>query len=237
MNEKMKQNQNKLIMPVICVSAFAVASSQAALSILDGDFQASSAGSSVSDSGWWEQNNISDDFAEFIKAESDGNSPDDGDANTTNDVFAAFGTVVNTTGETGRLYQNIGMYSGETSIQIGFTAIDLTNQTFAPLTVEIWYGGTAANAADGATLDTTIGATLADSVTYAAADITNNGAKNLVATLNFTGATNGDAIWLSFGKLTPGSTVAAFDDVLIVPEPSSALLLSFGALGLLRRRR
>ncbi len=233
----MKSNKNKASLCTIGVVALATVSSHAAFTIQDGDFQASTAGSSVANSGWWEQNNISDDFAEFIKAESDGNSPDDGDANTTNDVFAAFGTVVNDIGETGRLYQNIGMYSGETTIQIGFTAIDLTNQTFAPLTVELWYGGNAANAADGATLDGDIGATLADSVTYTSADITNNGAKNLVATLGFTGSSNGDAIWLSFGKLTPGSTVAAFDDILIVPEPSSALLLGLGALGLLRRRR
>ena len=233
----MKHNQNiRKVSALCCACALATGTSQAALTIQDGDFQASPAGSFVANSGWWEQNNISDNNAEFIKAESDSNSPQYSGSPTTN-VFAAFGTVINTSPKTGRLYQNIGMYSGETSIQIGFTAIDLTNQAFAPLTVEIWYGGTAANAADGATLDTTIGASLASAVTYTSTDITNNAATNLVATLNFTGATSGDAIWLSFGKLTAGTTVAGFDNVSIVPEPSSALLLGIGALALLRRKR
>ena len=108
-NEKMKKDQNtRKVSALCCACALATGASQAALTIQDGDFQASTAGSSVANSGWWEQNNIGDDFAEFIKAESDGNSPKYSGSASTN-VFAAFGTVVNTSGETGRLYQNIGI--------------------------------------------------------------------------------------------------------------------------------
>lgn len=219
----------------------------AAFLVSDGDFELggdeTNAKAGFGNSPWQEERTVTEDGAEFIKGEEDSNSPDDGDALTSGDVFAAFGTVVNDTGETARLYQNIGTYAGETTLPVQFTAIDLTNQTFAPLTLELWVGGTAASADDGVTLGSGVGATLDDSLEITASDITVDSATVLQRTLTFgTNATpsNGDEVWLAFAKLTPASTVAAFDDVSVIPEPGTLALLGLSGLAMLafaRRRR
>lgn len=189
--------------------------------VQDGNFESSGdvTSTSIANAGWFEQNNIGDSNAEFILAESASNVPagGDGDATTSGDVYAVFGTVVNTAGKTGRIYQNIGTYAGETGLQIQFTVIDLTNRDFADLTVELWHGGTPGSASDGVTL-ASLGATLASATTITASEVTTSGAKVITVNLNFTGAVAGEAIWLAFAKLTPGSnSVAAFDDVSVAP--------------------
>ncbi|MEM6550540.1 MAG: PEP-CTERM sorting domain-containing protein [Planctomycetota bacterium] len=248
---------------VFCVGSVA----HGALMISDDDFQAGATTGTastvnVANAGWFEEiggaTTPINPFAEFTRPENGSSSPNDGDDNTTDDVFVGLGSINQSANRpiSGRIYQNVGAYGGEGTLTIALTAIDLGIRGWPDdMQLQLWVGGTAANAGDGNALGTDtdstnldINAVLHDSVTLDDSifshdtDSSTPGFAIVVEALEFDAGLSpliGNPVWLALTKPTANNnTLALFDDIsIVVPEPASAALLTMGVAMISVRRK
>lgn len=217
--------------------------------ITNGDFEddlGSTVGSGVSNfastfSGWFTENDttIAGDFIQWEGANT--NIPVDVDG----EVWAGVNTDSGSSNP-GAFYQQIGTFEDNMNITVNFTAGDRSNKLFPDLVVSIYSG-------NGTGADETIlssFATSVDSSTVTSASLWANdnldgsvGTQTAPVSINFntgTSGTAGDALWLEFSYDGPddnGDYHALIDDVSVIPEPSSLILIGLAGLAVLGLRR
>ena len=222
-----------LLCVLVCVGLVSMASG--ALSITNGDFQAGTTGSVLTDladvPGWYESN----DHAEpnfwtkpwFKEADGEGMV-----------VFTGsqVGPAIDGAGLLGYVYQNIGTADGASEVTIGFQS---SWETDYGMTLTILESDGSFVPGEEVDVLGAAGTTMIAQQTQlytGAAEWYDN-----VWTLDLSSAGAGD-LYLRFNEylnngVNPGNTWAGLDNVAIVPEPATMSLLAIGGLALIRRRK
>ncbi len=137
------------------------------------------------------------------------------------------------------LYQSIGTSEGESELKIGFDwghPDDTAAGRHDGITISAW-----AMSALGNSVDLAAALNLLDYASYDHIALGTNGEIfPVVVTLDLSGANAGDEIFLRFNNYLPEAGAdpwPVLDNVRVVPEPATMILIGLGSLALLRRRK
>ena len=223
----------RLLCILMCLGLVSVAS--AALSVTNGDFELN-AGANIDDvTGWYDLNTGS-----FWESAWQSNAAGQTPNGTNAVVLTAYGSdpAGDLLAGSSYLYQSIGTLAGEASVAIGFDwghPDDTDVGRFDGVTVSVFASDGTFVAADGTDIYGAAGVTLLDSASYThTAAGTDGEIWGVVANLDLSGASAGDELFLRFNS---SSEWPSLDNVSIVPEPATMLMLGLGSLVALKRRK
>lgn len=208
-----------------------------ALSVTNGDFE-TGGGSNIPDVTGWYDNSTANFWEDAWQTNASWITP-----NGTNVVvFCSWDTLAGDPLAGSYLYQSIGTSAGESSVTISFDwghPDDAAAGRYDGLTVSVLASNGTFIAGDAVDVYGAAGVTVLDSASYnhVALDI-NGEIFPVVATLDLLGANAGDELFLRFNNYLPQAGAdpwPVLDNVQIVPEPTTMLLLGLG--GLLIRKR
>lgn len=235
-----------------CLLATAT-STQAALSITNGDFETGIADQSTPEdvTGWFDMNNGQATFFQHTWHDSrDAEVPTDAQSGFSGQAAAALSGIAGDgqpSGLTGSwLYQSIGSDATVSTLSIRFDWGDFGNINGnlrdLGITVAVYELTGSFTAADSVDINGAGGVTLLDFVSLSELKLGASGPSKLFLdeTVNLDiSSQSGGELFLRFNNWDGGADTPwmMLDNVEIVPEPSAALLGGLGLLGLLRRRR
>ncbi|MBN1127179.1 MAG: PEP-CTERM sorting domain-containing protein [Sedimentisphaerales bacterium] len=222
----------KVLLVLICVGLMSVAS---AFTITNGDFE-TGGGENIDDvTGWYDLSTGSfwegawQTNASWITA------------NGTNVVvLSAYNTVAGDPLAGSYLYQSMGASAGESSVMIGFDwghPDDTAAGRIDGITISVLASDGSFVADDAIDVYGAAGVSLLDSASYDHVALGTDGEIFPVeVTLDLSGANAGDEIFLRFNSYMPegGDPWPILDNISIVPEPATLVLLGLGGL-LLRK--
>lgn len=230
----------RLLFAILCLCISGAA--QATMMITNGDFEAVG-GSNIEDVSGWYDYNTGNFWEGAWETNSDWITP-----NGTNVVVFSsfesddFGSPTSDINDGSYIYQSIGTADGQSSVEIAFdwgAPDDDPGSRELGITIGIYaYDGVGTfAAADNTDVRGADGVTLLDSVTFT---MTSTGIDDLIesvsALLNISAAGDQE-LFLRINGYTAGSTESwpAVDNVSIVPEPCTLLLMAAG--GIMMRRK
>ena len=219
-----------------CIIAGTIASSQAALTLVNGDFETGAADSAGAFPAPWYSGHPTD-WQEFRYAGLAGNP---GTA-----LSLGFGAGAD---QSGYVYQLLGTYSGETTVSLAGTAYNrLRGDNVGDFDVSFYFGAFApVEGTDVAGSTTQLGSTqqFEEGVNLpglASGTAATSSAFSHTASFAGSGISTGDQVWVRLGDGTNNSgNDEPYIDTLVVstvPEPSSTALLGLGGLALILRRK
>jgi hypothetical protein len=224
---------------VLLLLVCSLATANAALVVTNGDFETGGGENIDNVTGWFDDNTGS--FWESAwQTNASWITP-----NATNVVvFCAWNTVAGNSLAGSYLYQGIGTSAGESSVTIGFDwghPDDVAAGRHDGMTVSVFASNGSFVPDDTIDIYGAAGVTLLDSASYDHVALGTDGEIfPVVVALNISGANVGDKIFLRFNNYLPEAGAdpwPVLDNVRIVPEPATTMLLGLGALALLRKRR
>ena len=224
---------------VLLMSFMFVAAAQGSLAITNGDFE-DGGGENIPDVTGWYDNSVADFWENAWQTNADWITP-----NGTNVVvFSSNNTVYGEPLTGSYLYQSIGALTDESSIYVAFgwgCPDDVAAGRIDGLSVAAFASDGTFIAEDAVDIYTaTTGVTLLDSASYEYTALGTDGEIfTTVAKLDLSAANAGDEIFLRFNNYNPVETGSnswpVLDNVRLVPEPTSLILLGLGGLALRRK--